>query len=262
VEQLNTYIQQARKQGQTDEQIRQSLIASGWNAEQVSSVLMGTVASSSVQLPTPVSQPVVYQAATAVMQNTEVGKNPMITPSQVTTSSKRRPKLPLTLVGLIILLLIIGSSVFALFGHKTSYPRVIQEFITAVQKKDKTTADSLESPAMKAYGQKNVGTPSFYAACQQAGDFCTPLFTSSFLDKASKTYKSYTASNGTKGEEVVYALKQSLNNGNGCTSSSINTLTIAVVPKGSTWQIDYADPTINASSNACSATSGSSSTGN
>ncbi len=42
MEQLHPYIQQARQQGQTDNQIRQSLLASGWNAEQVGSAIAKT----------------------------------------------------------------------------------------------------------------------------------------------------------------------------------------------------------------------------
>lgn len=53
MEQIDTYIQQARQQGQTDEQIRQSLLASDWNAEQVNSAIVRTSNSSNQQNPSP-----------------------------------------------------------------------------------------------------------------------------------------------------------------------------------------------------------------
>jgi hypothetical protein len=43
MEQLNTYIQQARQQGQTDAQIRQALLNSGWSIAQVDGVIPDTL---------------------------------------------------------------------------------------------------------------------------------------------------------------------------------------------------------------------------
>jgi hypothetical protein len=62
MEQIDAYIQQGRKQGQTDEQIRLSLITAGWNAEQVNSALVspdvqGVPSPSQTAGPTPVNQP-------------------------------------------------------------------------------------------------------------------------------------------------------------------------------------------------------------
>jgi hypothetical protein len=260
MEQLNTYVQQARQQGQSDEQIRQSLLTSGWNAEQVNAALLGTAAT-----PAPVGQPANYRNSASAVPTANVGQ-PFTVDSQQPVQPKRTSKLPILVVGVIVLLLIVGGGGFALLGQKTSYQTVIQQFVTAIQKKDKATADSLESPAMKTFGQKNVGTASFYDACQQASQLCTPLFTTAFLDKATKSYKDYTASNGAKGKEIVYTLKQSLSGsqagGQGCSSASTNTLTVAAVPKGNTWQIDNADPSINASANLCLAPGGTSSVGN
>jgi hypothetical protein len=235
VEQLNTYIQQARQQGQNDAQIHQSLVAAGWAPEQISSALS--------------------HASPQVSPAGNVGQNNIVSAQQPIAAKRSIQKLKLLIPVIVMLIVLISSGAYALFGHQTSYQTVIQDFIVAVQKKDKANADNLESPALQAYGKKNVGSSSFYDTCQQAGQLCTPLFSSSFLSKATKTYKNYTASNGTKGKEIIYTEKQSLSGaqagGAGCSSNSTSTLAIAAVPKGSSWLIDHIDPNISFSANLC-----------
>jgi hypothetical protein len=131
---------------------------------------------------------------------------------------------------------------------------VIDKFVTAVQKKDKATADSLESPASKAFFQKNTGTTSFYQACQKLGEDCTTIFKASALAKAPKQYKDYTPSSGPKGKQVVYVIDPlaGIHAGQpGCNNPTIIDLTIAVVPKGSSWLIDNVDEGLDASANKC-----------
>lgn len=169
------------------------------------------------------------------------------------------------LVLLSVMLAAVGSIGFIVYRDhaKVNYQAQINNFITDVQNKNKTKADSLESPAFKAYSQKIAGNTSFYDACQRIGSLCTPLFDASFINKATKTYQDYKSSSGTKGKQITYTLKQSLSGsaagGQGCSSESTNTLVIAVVPHGNTWLIDSVTPTINANANLCSV-SGSQST--
>lgn len=226
---------------------------------------------SPINQPQPVTQPGVTSGSMPSSNNNPVGQNPFqaspISGSAPSPTPKHKSKKPLFAIGLlVVLVIIIGGVTYAMLGQKTSYQSVVQKFITAVQNKDKTTADSLESPAMKSVGQKTVGSSSFYAVCQQAGQLCMPLFSNSFLDKSTKSYKSYTAKNGAKGREVVYSLKQSASpsqaGGQSCgNGSSVSSLTIDVVPNGSSWLVDNVNPALNASANLCLAPGGTSSVG-
>jgi hypothetical protein len=243
MEQINTFIQQARQQGQTDEQIRQSLLASGWNIEQVNAALISNNPQVSQAFSSPLNQPPFATPA----QN--VGQPNFSTLAPVQNVSKRKKiSLPLVLTVIVLLLLIVGGSTFALLSHTTNYQSVIQQFVTAIENKNKTTADTLESPAFKTTAEKYYKTDSFYSVCKQTGDLCTPLFTPQFLNKATKTYKDYTATNGTKGKEVIYSLKQAASGtqagGKGCSYNTKSTLTIAVVPHGNSWLVDSANPSI------------------
>lgn len=258
MEQLNIYIQHARQQGQTDEQIRQALVAAGWNSAQVSNALGDVSSPAPANLAAP---PDFNQPSAVVSPVISGGDQAFVAASSQNSPSKKKSKLPLLLVGVVVLVVVVGVAVFALAGSKTSYLTVIQNFITAEQNKDKAKVDSFESPAAKTYFQKNAGTSSFYDACKQAGDLCTASFKASYLSKATKTYKSYTASNGTKGKEVVYAVKQSAG-GQGCNSNSTSTLTIAVVPKGKSWLVDYVNEAINFDGNVCPFSGGTTSVGN
>jgi hypothetical protein len=212
-----------------------------------------------VSLQTSPTQPVEFTPTSNINNQQAVN-----TPLQPVDKPKKS-KLGLMLVlGLIIIICAGGAYAFYAYVNKTSYQTVIQEFVTSMENKDKASADSLESPSMKTTAQKYYGTSSFYTACQKAGDFCTPLFTSSYINKATKTYKDYTASDGAKGKEVVYSLKQTVSGSQGCSGgSSTNTLTIAAVPNGSSWLIDEAAPTISAENvQLCPATGGTSSANN
>jgi hypothetical protein len=225
MDQLNTYIQQARQQGYADDQIRQSLIGAGYTNDQVNSVLG------------PATLPAFGQP-------------------QAVAKAKKKPKLLIVAVCLVVFLVAVVGAAFAFAGHKTSYQSVIQQYVTDVADKNKSAAVALESPALDADLKKKVDITNFYSFCQQTGQLCTPFFKASFLDKATKSYKAYKGLNGVEGHELVYTLKQSLGGaqagGQGCTSSSTNTLTIGVVPKGNSWLVDWVEPAINASANLCS----------
>jgi hypothetical protein len=247
MDELQTFIEQAHQQGQTDEHIRQTLIASGWKIEQVDGAFATT------------QNPALAPAA-AVAPLPAAAAQPTARRPELSAMPKQKSKLSIAMLCLLLLIVVIAGSSYVIFGQKTSYKTVAQKFVTAVQDKDKKTANSLESPAMQAEGKKYFRDSSFYDDCQQEGDLCTPFFTNFYLSKATKTYEGYTASNGVKGEQVVYKLKQTLSGGSaGCTSSSTNTLTISLIPKGSSWLIDDVSPTINANGQLCPATGGTSS---
>ena len=179
----------------------------------------------------------------------------------------------------LILLLLIGGGAYAMFmrhkpmtatssntslqipqnqaanSNSTGYQTAIQKFVGAVENKDKVTADSLEDQAAQASFKQNFGTTSFYDSCQQSGVLCTGVFAQSFLSKSTISYKDYSATNGTKGKEGVYTIKESASGtqagGQGCSSGSTTTLGVAVVPSGSTWFVDTVDLNINANANLC-----------
>lgn len=125
----------------------------------------------------------------------------------------------------------------------TGYEDIVNQFITAIQNKDKKTADSLESLAFQASTKKDSDTTSFYDACQQAGEFCTASFSSQYLAKATKVTQDYTAANGTKGKKIIYTINQSSGNGQGVSSNSTTEITLAAIPSGSSWLIDFFDET-------------------
>jgi hypothetical protein len=54
--------------------------------------------------------------------------------------------------------------------------------------------------------------------------------------------QSYTATDGTTGEQDIWTITVTTNN-----SSSVSTVTIAAVPHGSTWLIDNVDEEANVS---------------
>lgn len=261
MEQLEAYISQARQQGQTDEQIRQTLLATGWSAEQLSGVLP---APSAPQLVATVQHAAQAGPPVAVGQP---ASQPVTTPMQPqTVVHKRSAKRSVALLCLCLFILVVAGSSYAVFGRGTSYQTVIHQFVQAIEDNNKTKADSLESTAFKAEVKKYASTTSFYSACQQEGALCTASFMSSFLSSATKTYTSYTASNGTKGKELVYTKKQTLSGtqagGTGCSSTSTTTLSIAVIPSGHSWLVDNINDGTNASGNMCLAPGGTASSGN
>jgi len=149
----------------------------------------------------------------------------------------------------------VGWFVYQNQKPKATYQSVADDFITAVQKKDKISADALQTANAAAYAKEVAGTSSFYEICHKAGTLCEPLFTSDFISKAKKTTKTYTAKDGTKGIEVVYALTQTLQGdaagGEGCSSVSHSSLKIDIVPRGNTWAVDNFEPSIEFSAELC-----------
>ncbi len=253
MDQLKNYINEARNHDHSDAQIRQDLVGAGWDIAQVDQALNPVNLDSQ-----PYSAPNVLPPQAQAVSNLFLEDK--IPASIALGSSGSGSKLSINLIiaslsMLLLLIIIIGSSL-ALLGHKTSYQSVINEFITALQKKDKKTADSLESPAMRGLGQKYVGDPSFYDTCHQSELLCSNFFEASFLKKATITRKAYKASNGIQGHEVIYTVKQTLSGsqagGKGCSSSSTTTLAFDVVPSGSTWLLDNVSPGIDATVNLCS----------
>jgi hypothetical protein len=197
MEELHTYIERARAAGQTDEQIRQALVLGGWNAQQVKAALQA--------LPAVQTRPMFSPAANVMQVSAASPQSPLI------VGGRKPAKVLLIIIVLLIVIAILAGSVYSLFLRKTSYQAVIQQFVTAIQDKNQAAADALESPASKAAGQKIAGTQSFYTDCQQVGQSCTQLFSASYLTKATKTYTDYTAKNGTKGKQITYTIKQTVN---------------------------------------------------
>lgn len=122
-----------------------------------------------------------------------------------------------------------------------TYEDIINQFIKAIQNQDKKTADSLESPVLQASVKKDSGTTSFYAACYQAGVTCTGLYSSSYLSSGTKTNKPYTSANVTPGQEIIYTIKQSSDNGQGGSSTSTTSVRLAAVQKNNLWLVDFVD---------------------
>jgi hypothetical protein len=125
-----------------------------------------------------------------------------------------------------------------------------QKYIKAIQNKDKTVADSLETPAAKAAFLKQNGAASFYDTCQSTGQICTAFFVPAFVNKTVKTYKAYTAQDGTKGQEIIYTQKTKSGSST-CPSTSTTTLTMDLVPSGHTWLVDNIVPNTDVSLNTC-----------
>lgn len=242
-------------------------------------------ASDNIISPAPAAPAVQPQAFQPPVQPT-VTSQPFTAAPATPAPVKNKPKKTVLAAALVVLLIVIGGGAYAFFGRNqkpasqpnvansaqstasspTGYESTIQKFITAVENKDKATADSLESPAAKATFKQYAGTESFYDSCQQSGVLCTGIFKPSYLSKATQTPKDYKASNGTKGKEIVYAVKQSLSGaaagGQGCSSQGETDLTIAVVPSGRSWLVDNVDMGFSGSANACPASGSTSSSSN
>jgi hypothetical protein len=194
---------------------------------------------------------------------------PQVTPTPAVAAAtpavpKKKSKLKLIIAGLVVVAAVTGGGVYAFnVIQGASYQTVIHRFITAMQKQDKKTADSLESSGAKALVQQYAGTTSFYDACKKEGQICTASFSAAYLAKGTSVYKDYTSSKGVKGKELVYTIKQSLSGaaagGLGCNSNSTETLSIAAIPSGNTWLIDDIDEGINANASLCTPSSFSSS---
>jgi hypothetical protein len=270
MEKINTYILQARQAGQTDEQIRQNLVAGGWQTEQVNQAL-GEVAPYPEVAVTPLQGQVIpggYQPpapAQGTSQPTYLSQlgsptdapGPLAQPTAPSPSPlpKRRNFKLFAAIGIVVAILIIASGAsYALFFHKVSYRTVADDFVTAMEKGDKAKADSLVSVAGKAQLKKYAGSTSYYDYCKKTGATCTYYFSSKFLGKAAVTTKNEPTKNGVQKRQVIYTLKQSSSTkSTGCTSngSSTQTLTIELEAKGKTWVVDAADPETNFSASLC-----------
>jgi hypothetical protein len=137
---------------------------------------------------------------------------------------------------------LIGGAIYGLVTNADSYKSVMQNFITDVQKNNKSGADALQSPQMNATDKKYYGNTSFDQYCYKLGDFRTPLFKLSFLDKATKTYKlsSIPKNSTAKYEELDYTLKQKSKTCNGT-----NTLDVYATHFSGSWLIAGVSPGIN-----------------
>jgi hypothetical protein len=265
MEALHAYIERARVLGQTDKQIRRALVAGGWNATQVDVALReASPAPPAVRFgdfdsPSPVSDEALLgqnSPPVGLAANTSIASALTVPPQSPPSATGRKFRKYLVIVAVLLFVMtILAVGTYSLFFRKTSYQAVIQQFVMAMQDKNKAAADTLESPASKAAGQKVAGTASFYTDCQQVGQPCIQLFSASYLAKATKTYHGYKAKNGTKGKEITYTSRQSIsgtqvsgtNAQDGRQGCTITTdLTISAVPKGRTWliEINYLNPHI------------------
>jgi hypothetical protein len=145
------------------------------------------------------------------------------------------------LVGIVVLVLL-GSG-YLVFKHSmssngsngsTGAEATIQKFLTDMQDNDKSSADSIQSPALSADDKQQAGNTSFYTDCQSAGVLCTDAFSKSYLDSAVKTTKKYSAANGATGIEDDYTFTTKT-----AISSGTNVVSIAAVPSSKGWLIDY-----------------------
>jgi hypothetical protein len=143
-----------------------------------------------------------------------------------------------------------GTSKTTQAANSTSYTGTIQTFLTAMENKDKTTADALQSPAFSKYIKSQAPTTSYYSACQSAGQFCTGVYVKSLLANAATQIKDYTAMSGVKGKEEIFTIKfngKSKTASGAGSSSSTLTLTVATIPSGNSWVVDYVNSASNSS---------------
>lgn len=126
-----------------------------------------------------------------------------------------------------------------------------------MQNKDKASADSLFTKEFQAVIKASTdnASSSFYDTCVQSGEFCTSYFSEATVSKYDKKYQEYTAKNGTKGKQAVYTASETSSNNQGanCNSKSTTTMTIALIPSGSSWLIDNLDQSGGVDANLCPA---------
>jgi hypothetical protein len=133
MEQLNTYIQQARQQGQSDEQILQALVNAGWNSEQVNSALGIT---QNPATPSLMPQGTVihggFQSATSPYAN-QASSSQLNEPNHLSGSGQppasppginKKSKMLLALVGGVIVLVLALGGTYAIFGRNANYKSV------------------------------------------------------------------------------------------------------------------------------------------
>ncbi len=210
MDQLDYFVLQARSEGQTDDQIRQQLLSAGWPVAQINAALS----------PAPMPK---------------------------AKSRIRNSKIVIAIAVVSLVAVLAGVIVFALSkstsSPKISYTTVASEFISDVQTKNQTAADSLESQALKSQGGSSAHTASFEQYCINYGKGCTLFFSSNFINQATVSYGSYKALNGTLGKSVTLTLPGNKFPGSSCTTSAYNiVLTLNLVPYHNTWLIDSISP--------------------
>jgi hypothetical protein len=115
-----------------------------------------------------------------------------------------------------------------------SYKAVVRQFIVALQKKDKASADKLQSFGFTAELKAATGSPSFYDNCQKTGKSCTVMFSNLFISPSKTSDANYMAADKTIGKSISYTAVAAA-------GISATTLTINAITKGGTWQIDGID---------------------
>jgi len=204
-----------------------------------------------VSVTTPMMQPVVGQPAPVQTGlETQVGMQPALAQPAALDAAPHERHLNLRVLLVLAVVVLTAFLSYKLFAPKTSYQTIVDKFIVAVQNGDRATVDALESPASKKFYQKTTGDSGFYASCQDAGELCTSSFSKSYLAKAKKTLKAYTAENGSHGKQIVYTVTQKSNSPE-CQGTSTGVISIAVVPKGRTWQVDNVGLNFSYSGGAC-----------
>jgi hypothetical protein len=249
-----SYIIQARHAGINDNDIRQNLIMSGWKIEDIDESFHQTTNASYYvsQDPNTIqpSEGVINYPEQSNFQLPPVQSNNADSKSGIGSFKRPNKKVFFALI-LVVIIVVAASLVFA-HGPKSSYNKTAQSFISAIQDKNKTLADSLESTEGQAYFKTGTDDPSFYDTCQQSGAFCTNFFKASNISKAKKTVHSYKSNAGVEGKEVTYTEQGSLNSSSlKCSDNSSTELNLALVPNASSWQIDYVNVSINAGSDNC-----------
>jgi hypothetical protein len=169
MDQLSEYINRAVQAGQSENRIRNDLLIAGWQTDQVDSALAARLSK--------------YRSSSGVLSSL-VQDNPLIddkpNPYQLppvqnpsALNFNRRNKLGTKIIVSFSLLILVFMSVAAyeVFVSGTSYQSVAQQFIIAMQQKNKKLADSLESPSAKVYLLKNEGNSSFYSSCTSSGNY-------------------------------------------------------------------------------------------
>jgi hypothetical protein len=164
------------------------------------------------------------------------------------TGKPARLKAPFIIFVAMLLLIIVAGGVYVLIFQKTSYQTVATDFVTAMQRGDKTKVDSLISPQEQAQLKKYDKTTSYYTFCQRTGQLCTYYYTPEFINKAVITSQDFKSPfSGRLGKQVTYNLKgpasRNATSVTRCTSPAGNrSLTLYLVPDGKSWLIDGVTP--------------------
>jgi hypothetical protein len=244
MDQLSEYINRAVQAGQSENRIRNDLLIAGWQTDQVDSALAARLSK--------------YRSSSGVLSSL-VQDNPLIddkpNPYQLppvqnpsALNFNRRNKLGTKIIVSFSLLILV-------FVSGTSYQSVAQQFIIAMQQKNKKLADSLESPSAKVYLLKNEGNSSFYSSCTSSGNYCSKFFTKVNLAHATMTVQNYTLAGNQQGKQLTYTEKQASisQTSKGCQGSSSYILVIDELPQGSSWQINNVSINLSGSTGLCPA---------